>query len=53
MEELLRLAREGRVHLELDDGQAPTDEGVLRDIFTQYVDVLPEHLEEVKFSAAV
>jgi methyltransferase-like protein/SAM-dependent methyltransferase len=52
VEELLRLAREGRIHLELDDGQVLTDEAVLRDVFTQYVEVLPERLEEMKLAAA-
>jgi hypothetical protein len=37
---------------ELNDGQVLTDEVVLRDVFTQYVDVLPERLEEMKLGAA-
>jgi SAM-dependent methyltransferase len=52
VEELLRLAPDGRIHLELDDGQVLTDEVVLRDVFTQYVDALPERLEEMKLAAA-
>jgi len=50
-EELLRLAREGRLQIELDDGQVLTDESVLRDVFTQYVEVLPERLEAMKLAA--
>ncbi|SBS78656.1 Methyltransferase type 12 [uncultured Mycobacterium sp.] len=52
VQELLRLARDGRIHLELDDGLVLTDEVVLRDVFTQYVDILPERLEEMKLAAA-
>ncbi|BBY59474.1 hypothetical protein MSAR_26100 [Mycolicibacterium sarraceniae] len=52
VEELLLLARDGRIHLELDGGQVLTDEAVLRDVFTQYVDALPERLEEMKLAAA-
>ena len=50
VEELLRLARDGRMHIQLDDGQVLTDEVALRDVFTQYVDALPERLEEMKLS---
>ncbi|WP_319435456.1 class I SAM-dependent methyltransferase [Mycobacterium sp. RTGN5] len=52
VDELLRLAREGQLNVELDDGQLLTDEASLRDVFTQYVDVLPERLEEMKLDAA-
>jgi methyltransferase-like protein len=51
VEELLRLALVGRLHIELDDRQVLTDEAVLRDVFTQYVEVLPERLEEMKLGA--
>lgn len=38
--------------MELDDGQMLTDEAMLRDVFAQYIDVLPERLAEVKLAAA-
>ena len=53
VEGLLRSAREGRLQIELDDGQLLTDETILRDVFTQYVQVLPERLAEMKLAAAV
>ncbi|OYN80389.1 class I SAM-dependent methyltransferase [Mycolicibacterium sphagni] len=52
VEDLLRLARDGRLQIELDDGQALTDEAVLRDVFAQYVDALPDRLEEMKLGAS-
>jgi methyltransferase-like protein len=48
VDELLKSAREGRLQVELDDGQVLTDEVVLRNVLTQYVDVLPERLREMK-----
>ena len=52
VDELLQLALDSRLHIELDDGQVLADETVLRDVFTQYVDALPERLEEMKLGAA-
>lgn len=49
--ELVRLASEGRLQIELDDGQVLTDEAVLREVFTQYVEMLPQRLEEMKLAA--
>ncbi|WP_445166770.1 methyltransferase regulatory domain-containing protein [Mycolicibacterium sp. Dal123E01] len=51
IEALLGLAREGRLQIELDDGQMLTDEAVLRNVFTQFVGVLPERLQEMKLAA--
>jgi hypothetical protein len=52
VEELLRLARKGRIRIELDDGRVLTDEALLRDVFTQYVDALPERPEEMKLAGS-
>jgi SAM-dependent methyltransferase len=50
--ELLRSVRAGRLQIELDDGQVLADEALLQDVLTQYVQVLPERLEEMKLVAA-
>jgi methyltransferase-like protein/SAM-dependent methyltransferase len=51
-EALLELARSGRLQIELDDGQVLTDEAMLRDVFAQFVGVLPERLEAMKLAAS-
>jgi SAM-dependent methyltransferase len=47
VEELLTIARDGRIRIELDDRRI-SDEAELRAVLTQYVDALPQRLEEMK-----
>jgi len=51
VQELLRLAHEGQLQIELEDGQVLTNPAVLRDVFTQFVEVLPQRLDEMKLGA--
>jgi methyltransferase-like protein len=47
VEEMLAIARSGLIRIELD-GTLVTDESDLREVLGQFVDAMPERLEEMK-----
>jgi len=47
LEGLLNVVGQGLIRIDLDDGGVPNEEGV-RDVLAQWIDALPQHLEEMK-----